>query len=177
MPKVSFRMASASRESVLGVQINTARKIHRSDHTEGRLTTAPSGCCVRKGTSTGFLGSERVVSSWDAQTVSHPEEQRAGDECAGGPGGEYCEALPGAQRYAAQPGGGLDVEAGGHGRDLVEAVLPVRVDGVGENREQVEQAEDDPDGGGGVAYGGGDAEGGEGGRFGGQDGEPAWHGG
>src|SRR6187200_1312919 len=50
MPKVSFRMASASRESVFGVQTNTARKIHRSDHTEGRLTTAPSGCCVRKGT-------------------------------------------------------------------------------------------------------------------------------
>jgi hypothetical protein len=52
MPKVSFRMASASRESVFGVQTNTARKVHRSDH-EGRLTTAPSGCCVRKGTSTG----------------------------------------------------------------------------------------------------------------------------
>src|SRR5918992_126694 len=50
MPKVSFRMASASRKSVFGVQTNTARKIHRSDYTEGRLTTAPSGCCVRKGT-------------------------------------------------------------------------------------------------------------------------------
>jgi hypothetical protein len=50
MPKVSFRMASASRESVFGVQTNTARKIHPSDHTEGRLTTAPSGCCERKGT-------------------------------------------------------------------------------------------------------------------------------
>jgi hypothetical protein len=55
MPKVSFRMASASRESVFGVQTNTARKIHRSDHTEGRLTTAPSGCCVRKGTPTGHF--------------------------------------------------------------------------------------------------------------------------
>ncbi len=32
MPKVSFRMASASRESVFGVQTNTAREIHRSDH-------------------------------------------------------------------------------------------------------------------------------------------------
>src|SRR5438045_9763673 len=53
MPKVSFRMASASRESVFGVQTNTARKIHRSDHTEDRLTTAPSGCCVRKGTTSG----------------------------------------------------------------------------------------------------------------------------
>src|ERR671920_1763327 len=48
MPKVNFRMASTSRESVFGVQTNTAREIHRSDHTEGRLTTAPSGCCVRK---------------------------------------------------------------------------------------------------------------------------------
>src|SRR5436190_5255908 len=55
MPKVSFRMASASREWVFGVQTNTARKIHRSDHTEGRLTTAPSGCCVRKGTLTGHF--------------------------------------------------------------------------------------------------------------------------
>src|ERR671920_1497854 len=49
MPKVSFRMASASRESVFGVQTSTARKNHRSGHTEGRLTTTPSGCCVRKG--------------------------------------------------------------------------------------------------------------------------------
>src|SRR5918996_4416165 len=55
MPKVSFRMASASRESVFGVQTNTARKIHRSDHTEDRLTTAPSGCCVRKRTLTGHF--------------------------------------------------------------------------------------------------------------------------
>jgi hypothetical protein len=55
MPKVSFRMASASRESVFGVQTNTARKIHRSDHTEGRLTTAPSGCCLRKGTPCGHF--------------------------------------------------------------------------------------------------------------------------
>src|SRR5918992_6365843 len=55
MPKVSFRMASASRKSVFGVQTNTARKIHRSDYTEGRLTTAPSGCCVRKGTPCGHF--------------------------------------------------------------------------------------------------------------------------
>src|SRR5215217_6077271 len=49
MPKVSFRMASASRESAFGVQTTTSRKIARSGHTEDRLTTAPSGCCVRKG--------------------------------------------------------------------------------------------------------------------------------
>src|SRR3954447_20818056 len=53
MPKLSFRMASASCESVFRVQTNTARKIHRSDHTEGPLTTAPNGCCVRKGTAGG----------------------------------------------------------------------------------------------------------------------------
>src|SRR5437763_1492208 len=53
MPKVSFLMASAYCEWVFGIQTNTARKIHRSDHTEGRLTTAPSGCCVRKGTPDG----------------------------------------------------------------------------------------------------------------------------
>src|SRR4029450_6896115 len=58
MPKVSFRMASVSRESVFGVQTNTARKTHRSDHTEGRLTTAPSGCCVRKGAAYGCGAAE-----------------------------------------------------------------------------------------------------------------------
>ena len=50
MAKVSFRMASASRESVFGVQTSTARKNHRSGHTEGQLTTMPSRCSVRKGT-------------------------------------------------------------------------------------------------------------------------------
>src|SRR4051812_18187146 len=45
MPKVSFLMASASRGSVFGVQTSTARKHHRSGHTEGGLTTTPSGCC------------------------------------------------------------------------------------------------------------------------------------
>jgi hypothetical protein len=39
MPKVSFRIPSASREPVFGVQTNTAQKIHRSEHTEDRLTT------------------------------------------------------------------------------------------------------------------------------------------
>src|SRR3954470_9762825 len=53
MPKVSFRMASASRESVFDVQTSRAPKNHRSGHTEGQLTTTPSGCCVRKGPSTG----------------------------------------------------------------------------------------------------------------------------
>src|SRR5437588_5367501 len=42
MPKVSFRMASASRESVFGVQTSTARKNNRSGHTEGWLTTSRS---------------------------------------------------------------------------------------------------------------------------------------
>src|SRR4051794_23287172 len=53
MPKVSFRMASASIESVFDVQTSRARENHRSGHTEGRLTTTPSGCSVRKGPSTG----------------------------------------------------------------------------------------------------------------------------
>jgi hypothetical protein len=68
-------MASASRESVFGVQTNTARKIHRSDHTEGRLTTAPSGCCVGRehtghtSTVSGLLiGYARV--STDAQDLT-----------------------------------------------------------------------------------------------------------
>src|SRR5215204_4664440 len=62
MAKVSFRMASASRESVSGVQTNTTRKIHRSDHTEGRSTTAPSGRCVRKGTRCGHSASYAALS-------------------------------------------------------------------------------------------------------------------
>src|SRR5436190_21969413 len=37
MPKVSFRMASVSRESVFGVQTSTARKNRRSGHTDGRF--------------------------------------------------------------------------------------------------------------------------------------------
>ena len=37
----------------MGVQTDTARNIHRSDHTERRLPTAPRGCCVRKATGTG----------------------------------------------------------------------------------------------------------------------------
>jgi hypothetical protein len=72
MPKVSFRMASASRESVFGVQTNTARKIHRSDHTVGRLTTTPSGCCVRKGRATGDQG------SFGRQSVAHRSDPAAG---------------------------------------------------------------------------------------------------
>src|SRR5438105_10290408 len=81
MPKVSFRMASASREWVFGVQTNTARKIHRSDHTEGRLTTAPSECCVRKGTVTGndhraCAHEQRLTKSHDRWGVSHEKARR-----------------------------------------------------------------------------------------------------
>src|SRR4051794_25885487 len=60
MPKVSFRMASVSRESAFGVETNTARKIDRSGHAEGRLTTAPSGCCLRDGTPLGTLRLDRA---------------------------------------------------------------------------------------------------------------------
>jgi hypothetical protein len=77
MPKVSFRMASASRESVFGVQTNTARKIHRSDHTEGRLTTAPSGCCVRKGTPCGHSACIRAPFPLEAvpRVPQHPPDE------------------------------------------------------------------------------------------------------
>src|SRR5205807_1821863 len=51
--KGQFPHGVASGESVFGVQTNTARKTLRSDHTEGRLITAPSGSCVRKGTPNG----------------------------------------------------------------------------------------------------------------------------
>ncbi len=77
MPKVSFRMASASRESVFGVQTNTARKIHRSDHTEGRLTTTPSGCCVRKGTPCGHSACIREPFPVEAapRVPQHPPDE------------------------------------------------------------------------------------------------------
>src|SRR4029450_10229536 len=71
MPKVSFRMASASRESVFGVQTNTARKIHRSDRTEGRLTTARSGCCVRKGSPNGTAVGSAQVHNASARLAAH----------------------------------------------------------------------------------------------------------
>src|SRR5664279_686672 len=77
MPKVSFRMASASRESVFGEQTNTARKIHRSDHTEGRLTTAPSGCCLRKGTAI-----EAPMARYHCLRV-HDRHRSAGDPVVG----------------------------------------------------------------------------------------------
>ena len=60
MAKVSFRIALASRESVFDVQTSTTRKNHRSGHSEGRLTTTPSGCCVRKGTPCGRSACIRV---------------------------------------------------------------------------------------------------------------------
>src|SRR5471030_73537 len=53
MPKVSFRMASASRKSVVGGQTSTARKNHRSDHTEGPVHHHAKRMCVRKGTVSG----------------------------------------------------------------------------------------------------------------------------
>src|SRR5215212_10135270 len=53
MPKVSFRMASASRESAFRrTDQHGAEKSSVRPH-QGRLTTTPSGCCVRKGPSTG----------------------------------------------------------------------------------------------------------------------------
>src|SRR4051812_16305409 len=46
MAKTSLRMASVSREPVFDVQTSRTRKIHRSGHTEGRLTTTPSRCTL-----------------------------------------------------------------------------------------------------------------------------------
>jgi len=46
-------MASASRESVFGVQTSTARKKTSVRPTEGQSTTTPSRCSVRKGKPNG----------------------------------------------------------------------------------------------------------------------------
>src|SRR5215217_345272 len=77
MAKVSFRMASASRESVFGVQTSTARKNHRSGHTEGRVTTTPSGCCVRKGTPCGHSACTRAPFPVEAvpRVPQHPPDE------------------------------------------------------------------------------------------------------
>src|SRR5207245_2518328 len=81
MPKVSFRMASAYRERVFGVQTNTARKIHRSDHTEGRLTTAPSVGVARCPVTERLVGSDAVVDVAEAGGL-HRKRSAVIDGCA-----------------------------------------------------------------------------------------------
>ncbi|HSH32956.1 MAG TPA: hypothetical protein VLB31_05005, partial [Actinomycetota bacterium] len=70
MPKVSFRMASASRESVFDVQTSTARKNHRSDHTEDQLTTTPSRVLRTEGTLDRVQGNARIAEAPLAEEVA-----------------------------------------------------------------------------------------------------------
>lgn len=60
-----------------GVQTSTARRNHRSGHTEGRLTTTPSGCCVRKGTPCGHSACIRAPSPVEAapRVPQHPPDE------------------------------------------------------------------------------------------------------
>src|SRR6186997_985010 len=46
MAKASFRMPSASRDSFFAVQTSTARKNHRSGHTEGQKDRRPVDTCA-----------------------------------------------------------------------------------------------------------------------------------
>src|ERR1039458_8272911 len=90
--------------------------------------------------------------------VAQPEQQAAGQERRGGPGSEHAEAAPGTDRQTAETGGGLDGEPSAHGRGPLDAAMPVRAShGGGDDRGEVEQAEDGPDGRPGVPDDRGDA--------------------
>src|SRR5216683_1821149 len=92
--------------------------------------------------------------------VSQPEHQPADKECGRGPAGEDADAAPGADGQVVQASGVLDGESGVHRRVSLDPVLPFRVAGQDgdDERGQVEQAEDDADGGRGVPDDGGKAE-------------------
>src|SRR5512132_3325561 len=76
MPKVSFRMASASRVGIRRTDQHGAEKSSVS-HTEGRLTTTPSGCCVRKGSPCGHSACIRAPFPVEAapRVPQHPPDE------------------------------------------------------------------------------------------------------
>src|ERR1700722_5048360 len=77
----------------------------------------------------------------------------AEQEGAGGPESDDAEALPRGERQALHSDRGLGVQAGGQGADLVQVPGEGRVgDDVRGEREQVQHAEHQADGGCGVAY-------------------------
>lgn len=71
-----------------------------------------------------FLG---VALTWPGLRVTQPQQQAAGQHRSRGPCRKYREARPRADRHAAQAGCRLDGQPGGHGRDLLQVPLPVRV--------------------------------------------------
>lgn len=80
MPKISFRMAPASRESVCGGQTSTARTPHRSGHTEGQLATTPADAPYgkdrrgRDGMQNIHVLSPALPRSNPANSLTHDEE-------------------------------------------------------------------------------------------------------
>src|SRR5450631_852918 len=91
--------------------------------------------------------------------VAADKEESADDEAYGGPRGEDAESGPGVDHEVVEIYGVLDGEPGVHWADLIQVSLPVGVgDGIGEYREEVQDAEDGPDRRGGVAHGGGGSE-------------------
>src|ERR1035441_5667546 len=80
--------------------------------------------------------------------VAQPEHQPADEERGCGPDGQDAEASPWADGQVVQASGVLDGEPGAHRRVPLDPVLPGRVPGQdgGDERGQVEQAEDDTDG-------------------------------
>ncbi len=87
-------------------------------------------------------------------TVAPLKEQAAGHQRRSGPAGGHAEAGPRTDRQAGEIGGGLDGQPGAHRRDSLQPALPARVtDGPGDDRCDVEQAEDGSDRGDGYGLG------------------------
>src|SRR3954471_7845081 len=122
MPKVSFRMASASRESVFGVQTNTAWEDHRSDSRRGR----PSGMLVLAASSKpamdvtdeldrGFDLHLAVGEALHIDAERQAEAAAEGDESAGV--GEALvvgrrQGVRGSDDFRTQPSGDVDTQPG-----------------------------------------------------------------
>jgi Protein of unknown function (DUF2961) len=104
------------------------------------------------------LSIDQLEVGGESLRVAQPKRQPADDQRPGRPQGGDAEALPGGEGEAAEAGGGLDEEAGAHRADLLQVTRPVRVEGAGDDGEQVEQAEYQPDRHRRVADGGGDPE-------------------
>ena len=117
MPKVSFRMASASRVGIRRTDQHGAEK-SSSGHTERRLTTTPSGCCIREGTTSGTQAGSSTRLPFGPSTRSrqlHPVTAwRLGCKHSGACSSDLSKQRPRAAGAAV----GLDRTDGPHGQQL-----------------------------------------------------------
>src|SRR5215472_13573275 len=78
--------------------------------------------------------------------VAQAEHQSADGEGSGGPQGEHAEAPPRRERQSLYIDRVLDIQAGGYRTDLLQVPMPLLVtDHASDDRENVQQAEDEPD--------------------------------